>query len=80
MANEDSRFAIAWELVSSGEDIQAINLVIAEAMERDLEALSIIAIANINLGNWQDCDRYIQIAGDNGGRDFWLAGQTENHV
>ena len=80
MANEDSRFAKAWELISSGEDTQAINFVIAEAMEGDLEALSIIAIANINLGNWQDCDRYIQIAGDNGGRDFWLAGQTENHV
>ena len=80
MANEDSRFAKAWELISSGEDTQAINFVIAEAMEGDLEALSIIAIANINLGNWQDCDRYIQIAGDNGGRDFWLAGQTENYV
>ena len=80
MANENSKYATAWELISSGDDAQAINCVVSDAMEGDLEALSILAIANINIGSWQDCDRYIQIAGDNGGRDFWLAGQAENYI
>jgi hypothetical protein len=80
MANEDSKYSKAWELISSGEDAQAINLVLSDAMEGDLEALSILAITNINIGSWRDCDRYIQIAGDNGGRDFWFAGQAENYI
>lgn len=80
MANEDSKYSKAWELISSGDDALAINYVVSDAMEGDLEALSILAIANINIGSWRDCDRYIQIAGDNGGRDFWLAGQSENHI
>jgi hypothetical protein len=80
MANEDSKYATAWELISGGEDAKAINLVLSDAMEGDLEALSILAIANINIGSWRDCDRYIQIAGDNGGRDFWFAGQPENYI
>jgi hypothetical protein len=80
MANENSKYATAWELISSGDDAQAINYVVSDAMEGDLEALSILAISNINIGSWQDCDRYIQIAGDNGGRDFWLAGQAENYI
>jgi hypothetical protein len=80
MANEDSKHSKAWELISSGEDAKAINAVLSDAMEGDLEALSILAIAHINIGTWQDCDRYIQIAGDNGGRDFWFAGQRENTI
>jgi hypothetical protein len=80
MANENSKYSKAWELISSGEDAQAINLVLSDAMEDDLEALSILTIANINIGTWQDCDRYIQIAGNNGGRDFWFAGQSENYI
>ena len=80
MANEDSKYSKAWELISSGEDAQAINLVLSDAMEGDLEALSILAITNINIGSWRDCDRYIQIAGDHGGRDFWFAGQAENYI
>ena len=80
MANEDSKYAKAWELISSGDDAQAINYVVSDAMEGDLEALSILAISNINIGSWRDCDRYIQIAGDNGGRDFWFAGQAENYI
>ena len=80
MANENSKYATAWELISSSDDAQAINYVVSDAMEGDLEALSILAIANINIGSWQDCDRYIQIAGDNGGRDFWFAGQAENYI
>jgi hypothetical protein len=80
MANENSKYATAWELISSGDDAQAINYVVSDAMEGDLEALSILAIANVNIGTWQDCDRYIQIAGDNGGRDFWFAGQAENYI
>ncbi len=80
MANENSKYSKAWELISSGEDAQAINLVLADAMEDNLEALSILAIAHINIGTWQDCDRYIQIAGNNGGRDFWFEGQRENSI
>jgi hypothetical protein len=80
MANEDSKYSKAWDLISSGDDAQAINYVNSDAMEGDLEALSILAIANINMGSWRDCDRYIQIAGDNGGRDFWFAGQAENYI
>jgi hypothetical protein len=80
MANENSKYSKAWELISSGDDAQAINHVVSDAMEGDLEALSILAIANINIGSWQDCDRYIQLAGDNGGRDFWFAGQAENYI
>jgi hypothetical protein len=80
MANENSKYATAWELISSGDDAQAINYVVSDAMEGDLEALSILAIANINIGSWRDCDRYIQMAGDNGGRDFWFAGQAENYI
>lgn len=79
MANEDSKYSEAWQLISAGDDAHAINYVISDAMEGELEALSILGIANINLGNWQECDRYIQIAGNNGGRDFWLAGQFENY-
>jgi hypothetical protein len=80
MANENSKYSKAWELISSGDDAQAISLVVSDAMEGDLEALSILTIANINIGSWRDCDRYIQLAGDNGGRDFWLAGQAENYI
>jgi hypothetical protein len=80
MANENSKYATAWELISSGDDAQAINYVVSDAMEGDLEALSILAISNINIGSWRDCDRYIQMAGDNGGRDFWFAGQAENYI
>ena len=80
MANENSKYSKAWELISSGDDAQAISLVVSDAMEGDLEALSILAIANINIGSWRDCDRYIQMAGDNGGRDFWFAGQPENYI
>ena len=80
MANENSKYSKAWELISSGDDAQAINLVLSDAMEDDLEALSILTIANINIGTWQDCDRYIQIAGNSGGRDFWFAGQSENYI
>lgn len=80
MANENSKYSKAWELISSGDDAQAISLVVSDAMEGDLEALSILTIANINIGNWRDCDRYIQMAGDNGGRDFWFAGQAENYI
>ena len=80
MANENSKYSKAWELISSGDDAQAISLVVSDAMEGDLEALSILAIANINIGSWRDCDRYIQMAGENGGRDFWFAGQPENYI
>jgi hypothetical protein len=80
MANENSKYSKAWELISSGDDAQAISLVVSDAMEGDLEALSILTIANINIGSWRDCDRYIQMAGDNGGRDFWFAGQAENTI
>jgi hypothetical protein len=80
MANENSKYSKAWELISSGDDAQAISLVVSDAMEGDLEALSILTIANINIGSWRDCDRYIQMAGDNGGRDFWFAGQAENYI
>ena len=80
MANEDSKYSKAWELISSGDDALAINYVVSDAMEGDLEALSILTIANINIGTWQDCDRYIQIAGNSGGRDFWFAGQSENYI
>ena len=80
MANEDSKYSKSWQLISSGDDAQAISLVVSDAMEGDLEALSILAIANINIGSWRDCDRYIQMAGDNGGRDFWFAGQPENYI
>jgi hypothetical protein len=80
MANENSKYAKAWELISSGDDAQAIDYVVSDAMEGDLEALSILTIANVNIGSWRDCDRYIQMAGDNGGRDFWLAGQAENYI
>ena len=80
MANEDSKYSKAWELISSGDDALAISYVVSDAMEGDLEALSILAIANINIGTWQDCDRYIQIAGNSGGRDFWFAGQSENYI
>jgi len=80
MANENSKYSKAWELISSGDDAQAINHVVSDAMEGDLEALSILIIANINIGSWRDCDRYIQMAGDNGGRDFWFAGQAENYI
>ena len=80
MANENSKYATVWELISSGDDAQAISLVVSDAMEGDLEALSILTIANINIGSWRDCDRYIQMAGDNGGRDFWFAGQAENYI
>jgi hypothetical protein len=80
MANENSKYSKAWELISSGDDAQTISLVVSDAMEGDLEALSILTIANINIGSWRDCDRYIQLAGDNGGRDFWLAGQAENYI
>ena len=54
MANENSKYSKAWELISSGEDAQAINLVLSDAMEDYLEALSILTIANINIGTWQD--------------------------
>jgi hypothetical protein len=80
MANENSKYAKAWELISSGDDAQAIDYVVSDAMEGDLEALSILTIANVNIGSWRDCDRYIQMAGDNGGRDFWFAGQAENYI
>jgi hypothetical protein len=80
MANENSKYSKAWELISSGDDAQAISLVVSDAMEGDLEALSILTITNINIGSWRDCDRYIQMAGDNGGRDFWFAGQPENYI
>ena len=80
MANENSKYSKAWELISSGDDAQAISLVASDAMEGDLEALSILTITNINIGSWRDCDRYIQMAGDNGGRDFWFAGQAENYI
>ena len=80
MANEDSKYSKAWALISQGSDAQAINNVISDAMQGDLEALSILAIAKINTGEWQECDRYIEIAGKKGGRDFWFAGQSENSV
>lgn len=80
MANENSKYSKAWELISDGEDGNAINLVLSDAMDNDLEALSILAIAHINIGTWRDCDRYIQIAGNNEGRDFWFAGQAVNSI
>jgi hypothetical protein len=46
MANENSKYSKAWELISSGDDAQAISLVVSDAMKMALFTMQFEACAH----------------------------------
>lgn len=72
MALTHSEFPDAWNLFSTENYTSVVENVFDHAKAGNLEALSILALAYLELGEWRDCDACILDAARNGGIEYWL--------
>ena len=72
MALTHSEFPDVWDLFSTEDYSSVVESVFDHAKAGNLEALSILALAYLELGEWRDCDACILDASRNGGIEYWL--------